>query len=188
MARWLAGDDTPPGAALRTTITGETLTLELLHDETWNARIAQSAPIAKVAESSDGHGPGSLRDLLWEKIEPGRFQVTLPLTPGRMLRGSVRIGNVAMPFGPLMAGSAEWSYDHERITELRRVAASSGGRERLDLSSVWDAPQEKHQRPFRNWILVALVIVLLIDAALTKWEIALHLFRRRPGVLPTKQR
>jgi len=44
LARWLSGDDTPPGVALRTTIEGDQLALELLYDETWNARIAQAAP------------------------------------------------------------------------------------------------------------------------------------------------
>ena len=179
LARGRAGDEAPPGAALRTVLEGEQLTLELLHDETWTARLAQSAPTATLAESSAGRGPGEVRDLLWEKIEPGRFRTTVPLTPGRMARGAVRIGGVALPFGPVAAGSAEWAFDHERLAELQQLAGRSGGRERLDLASIWDAPRELHRRSLRGWLLAALTIVLLVEAALTRLEISLWPRRSR---------
>ncbi len=180
LARWLAGDDAPPGAALRTVVEGEQLTLELLHDESWAARLAQAAPTARLAESSGGRGNESVRDLVWEKIEPGRFRAVATLTPGRMARGAVRLGGVALPFGPLAAGSAEWSFDRERLAELRQLAERSGGRERIDLATLWDAPRGEHRRSLRLWLLAGLVVVLLTEATLTRLEISLLPRRKTP--------
>lgn len=173
LTRWLAGDEAPAGAALRTVIEGERLTLELLHDETWTARLAQAAPTALLAESAGGGGPEVRRELSWEKIEPGRFRAVAMLTPGRLVRGAVRLGGVSLPFGPLSVGSAEWSFDATRVAELRQVAARSGGRERLDLGEIWNAPRTDQPRSLRGWLLLALVVVLLADAALTRLEISL---------------
>ena len=180
LARWLAGDDAPAGAALRTVVEGERLTLELLHDETWTTRFAQSPPLAVLAEAAPGRGEATTRDLLWEKIEPGRFRATADLTPGRMVRGAVRLGGTVLPFGPLAAGSAEWSFEPERLAELRQLSARSGGRERLNLADIWDAPRESRPRSLRPWLLGLLVVVLLVEALLTRIEISL-LPRRRPA-------
>jgi hypothetical protein len=180
LARWLAGDDAPAGAALRTAVDGGRLTLEFLHDETWNARVAQAAPVATLAEvAGEGRAAETVRLLLWEKIEPGRFRAAIDLAPGRMARGAVRVGGVALPFGPVGADSAEWAFDRARLVELQQLSARSGGRERLDLATVWDAPREAHWRALRVWLLAALGLVIVADAALTRWEIPLRLWPRR---------
>ncbi|HWA26171.1 MAG TPA: VWA domain-containing protein [Lacunisphaera sp.] len=173
LARWLAGDEAPPGAALRTEVTGGQLALELLHDESWAARIAQAAPTATLAESVPGRGAAVTRELVWEKIEPGRYRATTALTPGQMARGAVRIGGVALPFGPLAAASAEWDFDRARLAELRQLSERSGGRERIDLAAIWDTPRDEHQRSLRAWLLAFFTVVLLADAALTRLEISL---------------
>jgi len=173
LVRWLAGDEAPPGAALRTTLEGGRLTLELLHDETWAARIAQAAPVATLAESTPGRGAVTNRDLVWEKIEPGRYRAATTLTPDRVARGAVRIGGVSLPFGPLAVGSVEWEFDRVRLNELRQLSARSGGRERLDLASVWDAPREEHERMLRPWLLALFTFMLLVEAGLTRLEISL---------------
>ena len=173
-SRWLAGDDAPPGLALRTDLDGERLTLELLYDETWNARIAQTAPVASLAESGGTATAVTVRPLVWEKIEPGRFRATAELAPGRMVRGAVRVGAAALPFGPLsVAGSAEWSYDRTRLLELRQLSVRSGGQERLDLAQVWRAPRPITWRSVRAWALVAWALLFLSDAALTRLGISL---------------
>jgi len=171
LTRWLAGEDAPPGLGLRTAVEGERLTLDLFYDESWAARIAQSAPVAAIAAT----GPGAkTKQLVWEKIEPGRFRATVPLEPGQFVRGVARVGGAPLAFGPLATGGvAEWSFDPARPAELRELSARSGGRERIDLGAVWQAPRVTHPRPLRGWLLAAVLVLLVADAALTRLGIFL---------------
>ena len=179
LTRWLAGENTPPGLALRTAVDGDQLTLDLLYDASWTDRVAQNGPTATLAESTGGRGADNVRQLVWEKIEPGRFRATAPLVPGRRVRGAVRLGSATLPFGPVAgAGAAEWSYDPARLEELRRLSANSGGRERLDLASVWSAPRPIDWRSIRRPLLMAWLGLLLTEAALTRLGFSL-LPRRR---------
>lgn len=181
LSRWLAGEDAPPGLALRTDLEGERLTLELLYDETWNAKIAQTPPTATLAESGGGAAAVVARPLVWEKIEPGRFRATVDLTPGKMARGAVRVGATALPFGPLaVSGSAEWSFDRTRLVELRQLSERSGGQERLDLAQIWNAPRPVTWRSIRAWVLAAWALLFVADAALTRLGISLLPKRKRP--------
>ncbi len=174
LGRWLTGDDAPPGLALRTDIDGERLTLDLLYDETWTSRIAQTPPVATLAESGGGVAATTVRPLIWEKIEPGLFRVTVGLSVGKLARGAVRIGTNSLPFGPItVANSAEWSFDRARLEELRGLSTRSGGVERLDLAKIWDAPRPISWRPIRLWVMIAWAVVFLADAALTRLAISL---------------
>ena len=167
LGRWLAGEDAPAGIAVRTETRGETLSVELLHDESWAGRIAQTPPTAALASK-----PGSSRALVWEKIEPGRFAATARLEPGEAARGVVRVGASAMPFGPISAsGSPEWSYDREAIEELKRLSARSGGGPRLDMAAIWDAPRRIEARSLRAWWLGAAALLLVIEAGVARWDI-----------------
>ena len=181
LSRWLIGDDAPSGLALRTEVDGERLTLDLLYDETWNARIAQAAPSATVAESGGVSAAITTRPIVWEKIEPGRFRAALDLTPGKMARGAVRVGAAALPFGPVsVAGSAEWSFDRARLLELRQLSQRSGGEERLDLAKTWSAPRPVNWRAIRAWLLVLWAVLFIADAALTRLGISLLARRKQP--------
>lgn len=166
LGRWLAGEDAPAGMAVRSEVRGETLSVELLHDESWAGRIAQTPPTAALASKA-----GSARALVWEKIEPGRFAATVRLEPGEAARGVVRVGASAMPFGPIAAsGSPEWSYDREALEELRRLSARSGGGARLDLATIWDAPRRIEARSLRAWWLCAAAALLVLEAAVTRLD------------------
>lgn len=174
LARWLAGENTPPGLALRTEMTGERLTMELLYDKSWATRIAQAGPVAMLAEGGAARGGENVRPLVWEKIEPGRFRATAELAPGHWVRGVARLGGAVLPFGPVAAGSsAEWSFDHDRVRELRQLSERSGGRERLDLATIWDAPRAIQVRSVRNWLLALWLGLLVVDAALTRLDVSL---------------
>ena len=174
LARWLAGEDAPAGLALRTEVEGERLALDLLYDETWQARIAQTAPIATLAESGGLPAGVTTRPVIWEKIEPGRFRATVDLVPGKMARGAVRVGAAALPFGPLaVSGSAEWAFDRARLLELRQLSERSGGVERLDLAKIWSAPRPINWRSIRPWILVVWAVLFIADAALTRLGLSL---------------
>ncbi len=187
LGRWLAGEDAPAGLALRTEVDGERLTLELLYDETWNARIAQAAPVATLAESGGVSTAVTTRPVVWEKIEPGRFRASAELAPGKMTRGAVRVGNAALPFGPLaVAGSAEWSFDRGRLQELRQLSERSGGEERLDLAQIWRAPRPVAWRSIRAWLLALWAVLFVADAAMTR--IGISLVPRRIRKLSTPAR
>jgi hypothetical protein len=174
LSRWLAGEDAPAGLALRTEIDGERLNLELLYDESWNARIAQTAPVAMLAESGGVSSAIVKRAVVWEKIEPGRFRASATLAPGKVVRGAVRIGNAALPFGPVtVAGSAEWSFDPARMQELRQLSQRSGGEERLDLAQIWRAPRPIAWRSIRPWLLALWAVLFVADAALTRVGVSL---------------
>jgi hypothetical protein len=167
LGRWLAGEDAPEGLALRTALEGEMLTVELLHDEGWAGRIAQTPPVAALAAGGE---PG--RALVWEKIEPGRFRATARLRPDEPMRGVVRVGAAVLPFGPVAAsGAAEWAFDREARRALRELALRSGGGERLDLAAIWDAPRRVEACSLRVWWLAALAGLLVAEAAVARWDL-----------------
>ncbi|EIQ01748.1 von Willebrand factor type A-like protein [Opitutaceae bacterium TAV1] len=183
LGRWLAGENVPPGLGLRTKVEGERLSVELLHDETWAARVAADGPVVFVSVAAAGAGGGmeQTRELLWEKIEPGRFRVTTGLPPGGRVRGVVRVGKATLPFGPVTGASgAEWSFSRERVEELRQLSMRSGGRERLDLATIWDSPRVVSERSLRGWALAGALALVLLDALLTRVDVSL--VRRRKSV------
>ena len=167
LSRWLAGEDAPAGLAVRTEVRGETLVVELLHDESWSGRIALTPPVATLASLG-----GAGRPLVWEKIEPGRFRASAELKPEQAVRGVVRVGATALAFGPVgVAGTAEWAFDREAVKALRQLASRSGGGERLDLGAIWQAPRRNEIRSLRVWWLGTLALVLVVEAAVTRWDL-----------------
>ncbi|MDF9826450.1 hypothetical protein M2447_000531 [Ereboglobus sp. PH5-10] len=185
LCRWLAGEDVPQGLGLRTETSGGRLAVDLFYDESWASRIARSGPVAMLAESGAGLGSENVRALVWEKIEPGHFRATTELTPGRLARGVVRVGgserggrSATLVFGPAsVSGSLEWNFDRARARELRQLSVRSGGVERLDLASVWDAPRPATVRSVRGWVIAMFIALALLDALLTR--IGVRLARRR---------
>ena len=65
----------------------------------------------------------------------------------------------------------EWSFEAERIQELRQLSKRSGGTERFDLASVWNAPRAVNYRTIRGWLLAAFLVMVLVDAALTQLDV-----------------
>jgi len=93
----------------------------------------------------------------------------MDVTAGQWLRGAVRVGSAAFPFGPLNAATnPEWDFDHARVDELKTLSERTGGVERVDLSDVWRAPHPVAWRGFDHWWLVALLVVLMIEAWWTR--------------------
>lgn len=165
LVRWLMGEQVPPGIGLRTAMEGSVLKTDLFYDETWNDRIAAHAPELILAEGADGKA----RPVAWERLEPGHYRATLDVDGETFLRGAVKIGDAAFPFGPVNSvTNPEWSFDKSRLEELQSVSARSGGTERLDLSDVWNAPRPPAWKDFQRWLLIALVLALLLEAWQTR--------------------
>ena len=165
LARWLMGEQLPPGVGLRTAMDGSRLKTDLFYDESWNDRIAAHAPELVLAEGADGKA----RPVSWERLAPGHFRASLDVEGEAYLRGAVKIGDAAFPFGPVNAvTNPEWSFDKTRLDELRSVSARSGGAERVDLSDVWSAPRPPAWKDVQRWLLTALVLALLLEAWQTR--------------------
>ncbi|MEZ5324679.1 MAG: VWA domain-containing protein [Verrucomicrobiales bacterium] len=176
LGRWLMGEDLPPGVGLRWQIEGTAIDIDLLHDDTWDERLARSAPKILIAQ---GMPPGQVEEFTWQRMAPGHYRIMQDFPDGQMLRGAIQIGNAAIPFGPLVAGgSAEWAFDEQRIDDLRELSAQTGGRELLELSDAWRSPPQERIVDFRTTLLTALLIVILVDALVTRMGWTLPAFDR----------
>ncbi|MCS5538872.1 MAG: hypothetical protein NZ804_02670, partial [Roseibacillus sp.] len=117
----------------------------------------------------EGEGGGTPYEIAWKRVAPGHFSVTREMGEGQIIRGAVQAGSHALAFGPVVVGSsAEWSFDPERLAELREVSRLSGGRELLDLSQAWIRPPATHATDLRIPLLLLALFVMLLDALITR--------------------
>lgn len=171
MGRFLMGEDTPPGIALRHRLDGTRLTLDLLYDTAaWSQKLSAMPPKVRLRDDT---GAATL-DLPWRRIAPGHFSLTRDLDEGSVVRGAVQVAGNALPFGPLSVGSSvEWAFEPERLTELRAVSNQTRGRELLDISKAWLRPPFLAETSLRLPLGIALILILLADALLTRtgWKL-----------------
>ncbi len=163
--RWLMGLDVPAGLALKHEMKGNTLTLDLLYDvEEWGEKLLAEAPRVRLTEGDSGG-----YEVMWERIAPGRFQLSRELEEGSVVRGSALVGSYSLPFGPFNVGtSAEWEFDRERVEELRHLSEVTGGRELLDLQKAWVRPEQVRVADVRSWLALAVLLCVLLDALITR--------------------
>ena len=167
LTRWLMGETLPPGLGLRTELNGTELTVDLLHDDSWFQRLAVP-PKVFLADGTKA-GESAVREVTWERIEPGHFRAKAQLEHGKLTRGAIQAGDSAIGFGPLVVGgSPEWSFDRSRIEELRQVSARSGGAERINLAEVWKQPVRKEFASIQPWLLIVALLLVLAEALVTR--------------------
>ena len=177
LVRWLMGEDVPPGVGLQHRIDGTSLILDLLYDDRWEETVGRQPPRIFLTEDADD----SVKEQVWERLEPGHYRATIPIEARTTARGAVQIGNAVLPFGPVTAGvNAEWSFDPERVEELRQLSRISGGEERLDLTKIWEAPRRSGFIDARPWMVVALLILVLAEALISRMGWSLPVFRPAP--------
>ncbi|MES2439733.1 MAG: vWA domain-containing protein [Verrucomicrobiota bacterium] len=171
MGRFLMGEDTPPGIALRHRLDGTRLTLDLLYDTAeWSQKLSAVPPKVRLQDDTGG----TTLDLPWRRIAPGHFSLTRDLNEGSVVRGAVQVGGNALPFGPLSVGSSvEWAFEPERLAELRAVSNQTNGRELLDISKAWLRPPFIAETSLRLPLGIALVLLTLAEALLTRtgWQL-----------------
>jgi hypothetical protein len=170
VTRWLMGNDLPPGIGLRHRMVGTQLTVDLMYDsEEWADTFTKDPPEIKIIEESGVAGGRSVRNLQWKRIAPGHYSLVYELEEGAVVRGAVRVGSQAVPFGPLVVGaSAEWAFDADRVSELRQVSVLTSGRELVDLSEAWLRPELERTSDLRGVFAIILLVVLLLDALITR--------------------
>jgi hypothetical protein len=171
LLQWLIGKEHVPGIGLQVKLDGNRLALDLLYSGAWEATIARHEPRVLMATGAGGKA----RELVWERMAPGQYRTQAPINAMDWVRGAVQIGESVLPFGPIAAAvDPEWSFDPSRVTELKTVAQQSGGKARLDLSTVWDAPVQAVYGDLRRGLLLALLGGFLLETLLTRLGI-------RPG-------
>lgn len=196
--RWLMGETLPPGIGIRTNLDGAEFTLDLLHDDTWTERLADPPRIflADHRASSTSGAFSEVREVTWRRLAPGHFRMTEQLEHGRMARGAIQIGGVAIPFGPIVVGgSPEWAFAPVRIDELKQTSAISRGKEIVELADAWQRPEVKEYSTIHLWLFLCLFGLVLSDALVTRmgWRIPLFdtftrkLAKRRPKSKFAKQ-
>jgi len=180
LARWLMGEDVPPGIGLSARVEGTVLRCDLWFDAAWEERLSKTPPELLLVRSGDG----DVETVVWERLEPGRFHARHPLVSGDVYRGAVRAGASALPFGPIAApGGAEWSFDRGRLDELRSVSHASGGVERTVLASVWEdgrVATTKSVLDLRPALLWCFLSVMLLEAFVSRigWRVPAFDFSR----------
>ena len=171
LGRFLMGEDTPPGIALRHRLDGTRLTLDLLYDQDlWSQKLAALPPQVRLQDETGG----AAIDLPWRRIAPGHFSLTRDLDEGSVVRGAVQVAGNALAFGPLSVGSSvEWAFDPERVAELRAVSNQTRGRELLDLSKAWLRPPFVAETSLRLPLGIALLALVLSEALVTRtgWKL-----------------
>jgi hypothetical protein len=191
LARWLMGDDIPPGVGLETRLNGQVMEVDLFFDTTWESRFAETPPQILLAPGSSDEPQG----LVWERLESGRFRARKTLESGTLYRGAVAVGNVRLPFGPVAGPSGvEWSFDDRRLQELREISRASGGIERSELTRIWDDKPASGELDMRPHVLVLFLVIFLFEALMTRlgWQLPSLELPRRPklhgwGLGPTRQ-
>ncbi|MBD5778848.1 VWA domain-containing protein [Pelagicoccus sp. NFK12] len=163
LGRWLSGGRQQDGVSLESRIEGNHLTLELFYDESRKEFLGQQFPAVKLAEGQE------VREVVWQRVEPGRMQLTHALSTNVPVRGAVRLGDRALSMGPFFVGSdEEWRTDLQRIQNLGALSKKTGGKEQVDLSKAWRHPPQLQLMSLRPWLLLALVLAFLADVAITR--------------------
>lgn len=169
---WIMAQEIPPGLTVRQRVTGNEWLLDLHYDaQLWEDKISLSPPHLVVQAGRRGM---ERSEPTWQRVAPGHYSVTLPLTGDVPARAALQVGDSAIPMGPVVAGAdREWEFDPARVMELREVARSSGGGEVVDLSKVWRRQEQKTLQPIRCPLLATLLGLFLLDALLTRtgWQI-----------------
>ena len=185
VGNWIAGDAIPPGLGMRHRLEGTTLTLDLLYDlEEWTEPFSRNPPTIKML---DGTGGGEAYEVTWKRLAPGHFTLTRELEEGSVVRGSIQAGRNALPFGPIAVGSStEWTFEPNRLAELRATSAASGGRELIDLSKAWLRPPANYSSNLRLPLVIAALLLILLDALISRMGWTLPSFAVPQGKLPKK--
>jgi len=180
LGRFLMGQDMPPGIALRHKVEGTRLNLELLYDvEEWGDRLARNPPTVKLQDDAGG----AIYELPWRRIAPGHFSLSRDLEEGSVVKGAIRVGDNALGFGPVSVGSSvEWAFEPERLAELRQVSHQTNGRELLNLKKAWLRPPYIAANSLSLPLGISLVLMVLLDALITRTGWKLPEFVRREKV------
>jgi Mg-chelatase subunit ChlD/uncharacterized membrane protein len=169
LARWVAGPSGPLGEGmLLTQEVKDGVNLVQLHlDPERKGESFTTLPPAVTLRSLQGEAPRSARanlrwtgaDTLAIDVPLGGTETTLTMVevPGY---GPVALPPVCLPYSP------EFKPDHNErgLQALEKLSRSTGGKERLELASIWqDMPGQPRLVPMTRWLLAAVLVLLLLE-------------------------
>ncbi len=106
-------------------------------------------------------------------LDGGETTLTTVDVPGH---GVVSLPPVCLPYSPeFRPAQAE-----RGLATLERLGRATGGKERLDLATIWhDLPRQVRLLPVARWLLLAAVLCLLVEVFERRTLLLSGLFRRR---------
>ncbi|MEM6883725.1 MAG: vWA domain-containing protein [Verrucomicrobiota bacterium] len=169
LIRWLQANEIPTGLSLQTNLMGNVLQIDFRHSEEWSSKLADMVPRILVGRGEQA----TVEEVPWELMRPGHYSASVTLGPEEWLRGAVNLGEISLPFGPIINGAnAEWSRDRLRQQEVYEISRKSGGREILDLSSVWSEKRNVVLRHIDRELMGCFLIFMLLDALFTRLDVS----------------
>ncbi len=164
VVRWIAAEDLPPGISLRTRRQGDVMDVELFYDVEWGRKFINTVPQLSTASGRDEPATHT-----WERLAPGSYFARIPVLPDVPMSGAVNIGDVALPFGPVVRSSHdEWTIMPQRITDLSKLSTASGGRELADFSQAWERPPARSLRSLLPYLLPIFLVIFIAEALVTR--------------------
>jgi len=183
LARWLNRNNPPQGYSVRADTAGDRLRVRLYYSDENIPRLAERMPEISL-ELSSKEGSRELNGI-WEHLHPGVFQCSFPLPHGAMARGAVRIGNSVIPFGPVnQQVDPEWAMPPEARNAFLDLVNRTGGRERMDLTSIFQETRPDTSLQLRPLLLWGTCVLLVLDALFTRTGL-LPRGRQRQGLSPS---
>ncbi len=167
LARWLNRNNPPQGYSVRADTAGDRLRVRLYYSDENIPRLAERMPeISLELSSREG---SRVQNGIWEHLYPGVFQCSFPLPHGAMARGAVRIGNSVIPFGPVnQQVDPEWAMPPEAKNAFLDLVNRTGGRERMDLPSIFQETRPDASLQLRPLLLWGICVLLVLDALFTR--------------------
>ena len=169
LARWTAGPSGPLGEGmLLTQEVKDGINEVRLHlDPERKSEPFTTLPPAVTLRSANGEAPhSSSARLRWTGADTLAIEVPLAGTETALTTvdvpgyGPVALPPVCLPYSP------EFKPDHNErgLRTLEKLSRSTGGKERLEVSGIWqDMPRQPRMIPLTRWLLTAVLVLLLLE-------------------------
>jgi Mg-chelatase subunit ChlD len=187
LVRWTAGQSgaLAEGMAVTQEVRNGVNRIQLHLDPERKAEPFAGAPQMRTLRARSGEAPRTETvPLTW--AGPDTLVAEVPLEGDETALSTVSIPGqkpqalppVCLPYSPEFAPSALGGGEDRGQAALERLARSTGGVERVDLSGVWrDLPRRTRSFPLAPWLLLTAVVVVLLEV-----------LERRTGLVPSVAR
>lgn len=167
LTRWLMQAQEHRDLGIRTRMDGDHLVLDLFYNEQWAADNTGTSP--SVVYQQIGQ-PAAQRGI-WERISPGHYRASLPLSAGSPYLGAVQWAGASLPFGPFaLQQNAEWVRPPHMLQALKDAARISGGGQVNLLEDIWRSDSLVRRQSLHLPLLVLLALAFLAEAAWLRWS------------------
>jgi hypothetical protein len=169
LARWVAGPSGPLGEGMLLTqeVKDGVNVVQLHLDPERKGESFTSLPGAVTLRSLQGEAPRTARaNLRWTGADTLAIEVPLGGTETTLTTvevpgyGPVALPPVCVPYSP------EFKPDHNErgVQTLEKLSRSTGGKERLELATIWqDMPRQPRMMPMTRWLLAVVMALLLLE-------------------------